>query len=222
MHHILVIDSYPVSGYGFVQAFQTRGSSFAVTWVEDQFNAELQLNHSNPWNLVVLDLNLAKSVGDRPQDSVGIELLGYILENKSYNILVLGDKYEDLSQFCPFLEIYPLGLVLCTKFNSLKEILKLCEAAMMKRKFCSPLIRMQAMTVELKLQGIKESWLEALRYRAHDAMSDRSIALKMDVSERTVRNYWLHLAKQLQIDPSAEFDFHMQIILAASQRGWIE
>ena len=65
-------------------------------------------------------------------------------------------------------------------------------------------------------------WLELLRLRFEHGYNDRAIALKMGVTDRTIRNYWKRIQEALNIDDDPDKDIKVQIELKAREIGLID
>ena len=64
--------------------------------------------------------------------------------------------------------------------------------------------------------------LEVLNLKFNRALNDRTIAKRMGVSDRTIRNYWLRIQDALNITNDPDKDIKVQIELKARKLGLIE
>lgn len=63
--------------------------------------------------------------------------------------------------------------------------------------------------------------LKVLQLKYEQGFNDRTIARKLKVSERTIRNYWARIQAALQIKDDDEKDLKVAIGLAARKLGLI-
>ena len=62
-------------------------------------------------------------------------------------------------------------------------------------------------------------WIKLLELKFHKGLSDKAIAAQMEISDRTVRNYWMRIQDALEIPDDASKDLRVQIQLAAQASG---
>ncbi len=73
---------------------------------------------------------------------------------------------------------------------------------------------------EMKLRlELKPEWLLVLQLASEEALTDKGIAKKINVCEKTVRNYWNHIYNALQIYDDADQNIRVQSINMARKRG---
>ena len=64
-------------------------------------------------------------------------------------------------------------------------------------------------------------WLQVLTLKYEEGLSDRAIAQAMNVSDRTIRNYWARIQDALNVYDDPNKDLRMQIQSAARKAGLI-
>ena len=65
-------------------------------------------------------------------------------------------------------------------------------------------------------------WLELLHLRFNCALTDRAIARKMGIRDRTIRNYWVRIQEALNIIEHPDKDIRVQIELKARELRLID
>jgi len=64
-------------------------------------------------------------------------------------------------------------------------------------------------------------WLEVLTLKFQEGLTDKAIAERMAVSDRTVRNYWIRLQDALGVYDQPNKDLRIQIEIEARKIGLI-
>jgi DNA-binding NarL/FixJ family response regulator len=64
-------------------------------------------------------------------------------------------------------------------------------------------------------------WLEVLTLKFQEGLTDKAIAERMAVSDRTVRNYWIRLQDALGVYDKPDKELRIQIEIEARKIGLI-
>ncbi|MEO1183387.1 MAG: DNA-binding response regulator, partial [Cyanobacteria bacterium J06636_27] len=64
-------------------------------------------------------------------------------------------------------------------------------------------------------------WLEVLTLKYQEGLSDKAIAKRMSITDRTVRNYWIRIQDALGVFDNPDEDLRVQIEIAARKSGLI-
>ncbi len=65
-------------------------------------------------------------------------------------------------------------------------------------------------------------WLEVLKLRFKEGFTDKAIAKRMKISDRTVRNYWIRIQDTLNVFDEPDKDLRIQVEIAARKIGLID
>ena len=69
---------------------------------------------------------------------------------------------------------------------------------------------------------IKAEWLQMLQLAFLEGMTDKAIAQKMNVSERTVRHYWTRAQDALEVYPDEGVNIRIQTYNRARETGLLD
>ena len=108
---------------------------------------------------------------------------------------------------------YEGGFAAMDKSLPISEMVQFIEFAMGGCIYLPPELRSRA--------EFDRKWLEVLTLKFHEGLTDKAIAKRMAVSDRTVRNYWLRLQYALGIKGEPDKDPRIQIEIEARKIGLI-
>jgi DNA-binding NarL/FixJ family response regulator len=207
----LVIDDHEAILEGTVPALKRSYPDADILTAQDVQTFQLLLNSYNP-TLIVLDLSLPEKPNSLATSDVGIRLLKALLESKNApNILVLSTNIKPLIQLKPIINAYEGGFAAMDKSLPVKEMLRLVDFALRGSIYLPPELRARP--------EFDRRWLEVLTLKYQEGLTDKAIAERMQVSDRTVRNYWIRLQDALGVYDEPDKDLRIQIELAARKVG---
>lgn len=166
-------------------------------------------------NLIVLDISIPETVADSSETETGLNLIRELLETyPAYNFVIQSANLNPLIRIRPTIEIHQGGFTTVNKGEPIEALIKRTNWAIDGLIFMSPTLR--------KHLEIKPEWLQVLNLAVRHALNDRAIARKMNVAERTVRNYWAKLQDLLEVYHEDGKILRMQTELKAREKGLID
>lgn len=165
-------------------------------------------------DLVMLDLNLPYKQYCTANYIVGIQLLKTLMQaNYAPTIAVSSINIKSLMLVRLLINNYKSSFVAMHKCLSTKEMLKLVDFALKDTVILAP--------EKLPFQQFDLKWIEMLRLKFEQGLTERAIARRIGVSDRTLRTYWKKIQDFLGIYDEPEKDFKIQIQIAAREIGLI-
>jgi DNA-binding NarL/FixJ family response regulator len=209
----LVVDDHEAILEGTVPALQRAYPTAEVLTAQDIQMAQLQMG-SRPPVLIVLDLSLPEKPRTPASSEVGLHFLKTLIESQfAPNILVLSTNIQPLVQLKPMINAYEGGFAAMDKSLPIREMLRLVDFALRGSIYLPPQLRSRT--------EFDPKWLEVLTLKFQDGLTDKAIAQRMQVSDRTIRNYWIRLQDALGIYDEPGKELRIQIELAARKIGLI-
>jgi DNA-binding NarL/FixJ family response regulator len=209
----LVVDDHEAILAGTIPALQGKYPEAKLLTAQDAQTALSQVEGYHP-NLVVVDLCLPEKPHAPAQTEVGIQLLKTLMESPlAPNLVVLSTNVKPLVRFKPMINAYEGGFAAMDKSLPIQEMLRLVDLARRGSIY---------MPTELRSRPeFDRKWLEVLKLKFQEGLTDKAIAQKMNVSDRTVRNYWIRLQDALGIYNEPGKELRIQIEIAARKIGLI-
>jgi len=166
-------------------------------------------------DLVIVDLSMPQDPGGQASSDVGIALLRSLMEfQKDLNIVVHSVDPMPLVRLRPAIDAHEGGFTVVSKTMSIQEMLTRVDWAMQGLNYTPREIRTGV--------EVKPEWLEVLRLAFVEALTDKAIADYMNVSERTVRNYWSKMQDALSVYPEPGKNIRVQTGKRAREEGLID
>ncbi|NJL38441.1 MAG: response regulator transcription factor [Leptolyngbyaceae cyanobacterium SM1_4_3] len=213
VRRFLVVDDHEAILKGTVPALQTKYPTVEILTARNQQEAEHHIKCYCP-EFVVVDLSLPESPAAIPSTEVGIQLLESLMYTQpAPNIMVLSINVRPLLRLKPAIHIYEGGFVALDKSLPIREMLKYVELALRGSIYLPPEVRSRP--------EIDRRWLEVLTLKYQEGLSDKAIAERMGISDRTIRNYWLRIQDALNVYDHPDQDLRIQIQMAARKAGLI-
>jgi DNA-binding NarL/FixJ family response regulator len=207
----LVVDDHEAILEGTVPALKRVYEMAEVLTAQDLQTALTQIKLYHP-TLIVLDLSIPEKPNAPASSEVGMRFLKMLIESKSApNILVLSTNIKPLVQIKPLINAYEGGFAAMDKSLPIREMLRLVDFALRGSIYLPPELRART--------EFDRRWLEVLTLKYQEGLSDKAIAERMQVSDRTVRNYWIRLQDALGVYDQPDKDLRIQIELAARKLG---
>jgi DNA-binding NarL/FixJ family response regulator len=208
----LVVDDHEAILAGTVPALQQAYPEAEVLTAPDIQMAQLQMG-SRP-TLIVLDLSLPEKPQAPASAEVGLQFLKILFKSQfAPNILVLSTNIKPLVQLKPMINAYEGGFAAMDKSLPIKEMLRLVDIALRGSIYLPPQLRSRT--------EFDSKWLEVLTLKYQEGLTDKAIAQRMQVSDRTIRNYWIRLQDALGIYDEPGKELRIQIEISARKIGLI-
>lgn len=209
----LVVDDHEAILEGTVPALQRAYPEAEVLTASDIQMARLVMG-SYPPALIVLDLSLPEKPHLPASLEVGLQFLKTLIEGQlAPNILVLSTNVRPLVQLKPAINAYEGGFAAMDKSLPIREMLRLVEVALRGSIYLPPQLRSRT--------EFDPKWLEVLALKFNEGLTDKAIAGRMHLSDRTIRNYWIRLQDALDIYDEPGKELRIQIEIAARKLGLI-
>lgn len=212
--HFLVVDDHAAILEGTVPALQEKYPGTRVLTAQDQRSAKEIVELYRP-ELAILDLSIPEKIGTTATLEVGLELLQLLMESDSApNILVLSTNVKPLIRLKPKISAYEGGFAAMDKSLPITDMLQLTEVALRGSIHLPESVKSRP--------EFDPKWLEVLELKFKEGLTDKTIAKRMEISDRTVRNYWIRIQDNLDIEDSPDKDLRVQIEIAARNMGLID
>ena len=207
----LVIDDHEAILEGTVPALKRAYPAVEIVTAQDIQTAQTQISYYHP-TLVLLDLSVPPKPYAPASPDVGIEFLKLLIESKlAPNLLVLSTNIKPLVQLKPMINAYEGGFAAMDKSSPIREMIRLVDFALRGSIYLPPELRARS--------EFDRKWLEVLTLKFQEGLTDKAIADRMQVSDRTIRNYWVRLQDALGIYDEPDKDLRIQIAIAARKLG---
>lgn len=211
IHTFLVIDDHEAILEGTVPALKRAYPTVEIFTAQDIQTAQTQIGYYHP-TLVLLDLSVPPKPYAPASADVGIEFLKLLIESKlAPNLLVVSTNIKPLVQLKPMINAYEGGFAAMDKSSPIREMIRLVDFALRGSIYLPPELRARS--------EFDRKWLEVLTLKFQEGLTDKAIAERMQVSDRTIRNYWVRLQDALGIYDEPDKDLRIQIAIAARKLG---
>lgn len=165
--------------------------------------------------LVVMDLSIPEKSGVAAKTDTGLQLLRTLMQHyPTLNIVVQSAHARSLVRLKPAIDAHEGGLTIADKSLPLKEMLTKVDWALQGLIYTP-----KEMRTGLE---VKPEWLEVLTLAFEAGLQDKAIAQRMNVSERTVRNYWTKVQDALGVYPEEGKNIRIQTEIRAREEGLID
>lgn len=219
---ILIVDDHDATLRGTLGAFTDKYPDSTLLWAQTTDAARTQLKKKQNFDLVVLDLSLPVTQGKAANANHGIELMKTILHSKQApNILVMSANIKPVVRLKSLINAYTGGVAMLDKGQPLQDMLHLAEFSL-RGSICWPQQVKGWLNKAAFRKEFDSSWLEVLELWVKEGLNDKGLAQRLNVSERTVRNYWLRLQDNLCLQQQPNQDVRMQIYIAARELGLLD
>ncbi len=209
----LVVDDHETILEGTVPALKKAYPNVEVYTAQDVQTAQAQVSEHHP-NLILLDLSLPSAPMGIASPDIGLQFLKQLMESRfAPNLMVLSTNIRPLVQLKPAINAYEGGFAAVDKAMPIREMLRLMDFALRGSIYLPPELRSRA--------EFDRRWLEVLTLKFQEGLTDKAIADRMQISDRTVRNYWIRLQDALGVFDEPDKDLRIQIEIAARQLGLI-
>ncbi|MDY6939272.1 MAG: response regulator transcription factor [Cyanobacteriota bacterium] len=209
----LVIDDHEAILAGTVPALQEQYACARIFKARDRYSAERIIERDSP-DLVMVDLSLPEKPSAPANPDVGLGLVKDLLASAlAPNIMVLSTDVTPLVRLKPTIATYEGGFAAMDKSLPVRDMLHFVEVTLRGSVYLPPQIRSRP--------EFERRWLELLQLKFKEGLTDKAIAKRMGVSERTIRNYWIRIQDAFSIYDDPEKDLRVQIEIEARKMGLI-
>lgn len=211
---ILVVDDQETVLGGTVGPLKQQYATAEILTAQTGQSALESVDRHQP-ELVVMDLSLPQEPGGEAISDVGIQLLrNLMLKYKNLNIVVHSVDPMPLVRLRPAIDSHEGGFTVVSKSMSIQEMLTRVDWAVQGLNYTPREIRTGV--------EVRPEWLKVLNLAFHEALTDKAIADFMNVSERTVRNYWSKMQDALGVYPEPGKNIRVQTGKRAREEGLID
>lgn len=212
-HKFLVVDDHESILEGTIPALKRKYSEAEILTAQNTESAQRQVEMFHP-DLIVLDLSIPKFPHSTASLEVGMQFLKTLMNvNPAPNIVVLSINVKSLVLLKPMINAYEGGFAAMDKSLPIRKMLQLIAFALQGSIYLPPEVRSRP--------EFDRKWIEVLTLKFQSGLTDKAIAKQMNVSERTVRNYWIRLQDSLGIHEEPDKDLRIQIEIKARKIGLI-
>ena len=209
----LVVDDHEAILEGTVPALKEKYPAAIILTAQDAQTARQQVEQYHP-SLVMVDLSIPEKPHAHAHPEVGLQFLKSLMEsNLAPNLVVLSTNVKPLVRLKPGINAYEGGFATMDKSLPIREMLRLIDLALRGSIYLSPEVRSHT--------EFDQKWIDVLTLKFQEGLTDKAIAERMKVSDRTVRNYWVRLQDALGIYDEPNKDLRMQIAIEARKLGLI-
>ena len=210
----LVVDDHAAILEGTVPALNENYPEAQVLTAQNQHDAKQIAELYRP-DLVILDLSIPEKFGFPATLEKGLELLQTLM-NSSFapNILILSTNVKPLIRLKPKISVYEGGFAAMDKSLPIANMLDLVSVVLRGSIYLPESVKSRP--------EFNAKWLEMLELKFKEGLTDKAIAKKMQISDRTIRNYWIRVQDTLNIADEPDKDLRVQIEIVARKMGLIE
>ena len=191
---ILVVDDHETFLHGTIDLLKNRYPSAEFSTAQTA-EAVLKALSQGQFDLVVLDLSIPQTVNDQAQTETGVQLLKSMMQTyPSQNLMVYSTYIKALIRIRSNIASHEGGFTITDKRFQRAEMFRRVNLA----------LEGAAHTKEIRSGNgleVKPIWLELLKLAFHESLTDAAIAKRLNVADRTVRQYWTKIYDVLDIYP---------------------
>lgn len=210
----LVIDDHDSVLEGTCSVLQGQYPEAKILSATTAAEVEPLIQESKP-ALVIMDLSIPAKQGDKPSVDNGLQLLQAVLTAyPRLNLVIQSAHAKSIIRLKPIIESHQAGFTIADKSLSSKEMLIKVDWSLKGLLYTPPEMRTGL--------EIKPEWLTLLELAFVEGITDKAIAQKMNVSERTVRHYWTRTQDALEVYPNEGSNIRIKTYNKARHYGLIE
>lgn len=211
---IVAIDDHEMILNGIINLLQQRYPDALVQVAQNRQAGEELIVELNP-DLVVIDLAIPNQPGGKTSAEIGVTLLEQLMQQSpQLNIAILSANVAPLVRLKPQIDNHEGGFTVSDKGWAVEEIIKRINMALEGGRY---------LPKEMKLRlELRPEWLELLRLAFQEGLTDKMIAKRMGVSEKTVQNYFHKVQDVLEVYLEEGQNLRIQTGLKARAAGLID
>lgn len=211
---IIAIDDHEMILNSVVNLLKTKYPDAAVRVAQTRQTGQELIDSLTP-SLVVMDLAIPERTGSKPSAESGVGLIEALLRQYStLNIAVLSANTNPLVRLKPQIDNHEGGFTVSDKGWAAESILQKVNMALEGGRY---LPREMKLGLELKPE-----WLDLLRLAFQEGLTDKMIAKRMSVSEKTVQNYFHKVQDVLEMYLEEGQNLRIQTGNRAREAGLID
>jgi DNA-binding NarL/FixJ family response regulator len=207
---ILIVDDHEATLHGILNIMQNAYPHAKIITSKNASEAQ-EIANKNSIDLAILDIHIPEKPEGTGDLKTGLKLIKTLMEHYSnLNFVVQSGSIDSLVQLLPEIRKHNSGFTIHDKAMSNQEFLKNVGWALQGTIYTPR---------EMRSQGIelKPEWLELLNLGIEEALQDKQIAIRMNISESTVRGYWKQIQDALEIYPDADKGIYNTRMLTAKR-----
>ena len=213
LQKFLVVDDHEAILQGTIPALKDKYPEAKILTIQDAQTAYQQFERHQP-DLLIVDLCLPEKPQAPAQVEVGMQLIKTLMSSPlAPNLVVLSTNIKPLVRLKPMINAYEGGFVAMDKSLPIREMLKFVDLALRGSIYLSSELRSRP--------EFDRKWIEVLTLKYQEGLTDKAIAQRMNLSDRTVRNYWIRLQDALGVYDEPGKELRIQIEIAARKIGLI-
>ncbi|MBD2153695.1 response regulator transcription factor [Leptolyngbya sp. FACHB-16] len=212
---ILVVDDHDLILNGTIVLIQREYPDAKIVTEKSAQNVLETIATLQP-DLVVLDLFLPPTPTEAAQSDTGIQLIKEILARyPTLNIAIQSSRPNVLVRIKSDIDKHMGGFTVIDKAISGEDMILRVKWAL------------QGVTHTRELRhgkgiDVKPEWLPILNLAFQEGLQDKEIARRMNLAERTVRNYWNKLQDALGVYPDEHKNLRIATEIRAREEGLID
>lgn len=214
---ILVIDDHDAVINGTIDALKSQYPDADILKAKTAGEALEKLNSFPDRDVVITDLSLPEKLGERPQPEIGVKLLRTMMEKyPALNLVVQSADARALIRLRPLINEHEGGFTVSDKSEPLQQMLTKVEWSLQGVNYTPKEMR-SGSTPELKAE-----WQTLLELAFNECLKDSEISKRMNIADRTVRNYWTKIQDALEIYPEDDKNLRLQTEKKTRETGLID
>lgn len=211
---IMVIDDHELVLSATIQVLKNQYSEADIISAQNTKEAIEKISSLKP-DLVVVDLAMPETTGEKAQVNTGIQLLKKIMtRHENINIVVQTAHPRNLIRIKSAIREHEGGFTVADKGLPMNEMLTKVDWALKGLHNTPKEIRSGL--------EVKSEWLNVLKFAFQEGLQDIAIAKQMNVSERSVRHYWSKIYDVLEVYPDKGKNLRIQSEIRAREEGLID
>lgn len=210
----VVLDDHAAVLAGTCSVLQEQYPNSKIATASTAAEARAIISDAPP-DLFVMDLSVPVNPGDKSQTQAGLDLLKALLTDyDDLNIVVQSAHVRSLVRLKPVIDAHKGGFTIADKSLTSDEMLTKVDWALKGLLYTPPEMRAGL--------EVKPEWLKVIELAFKESLTDKAIAERMHVGERTVRYYWTRVQDALQVYPDAGINIRVQTYVRAREVGLLD
>jgi DNA-binding NarL/FixJ family response regulator len=212
--YIVAIDDHEMILSGVVNLLRAKYPDADIQVAQTRQAGEELIASLHP-QLVVMDLAIPERPGSKDSAEVGVALIETLIKQyPMLNIAVLSANTNPLVRLKPQIDNHEGGFTVSSKGWTAEAIAQKVNMALEGGRY---------LPKEMKLGlELKPEWLELLRLAFQEGLTDKMIAKRMNISEKTVQNYFHKVQDVLEVYAGEGQNLRIQTNIRAREAGLID
>ncbi|NJM96244.1 MAG: response regulator transcription factor [Phormidesmis sp. RL_2_1] len=203
---ILIVDDHEAILNGTVPFLQRQYHKAEILTARTLNETKELLHRHHAIHLLILDLSIPTDTNEPAQRQVGLSFLKQFLScGTGPNLMVLSTSIKPVFRFRSSVNAYEGGFALLDKREPIENMLRAADLAL-RGSIYWPQKEGHDCFFPAGCVELDTRWVNALKLKFHQGLTDKAIAKKMSVSDRTIRNYWVRLQDNLGISDDPDKD----------------